>query len=229
MSHTVSLKPLNFSSDDLANTAKILTSLSALFSGAYAAYKNRKPKQDDKKTNLPDILKHPIFTKTNVIKNNISYFDGITNEGRESMFILILETYIEKIEKYIKILYNDYEEGLIKDKYTLRRKIYENSERFMNEFYSFYTSLSYLDSDEILAIRIVLKHYKEWNNDTFEDLLDRVDEICLSDLYPTVFNALVSFFDSVLIMISNIVKEFKYSAKYINGDLNGLKFKGVEL
>lgn len=235
---------INMTSEDLSNVATTMTAMSAILGCLVAAVKSVFKKVDDtvethnEQDSINalealcseiDLKNHHFYTNVSHLKSKALTLDGVTNEGREALFQMILESHIEIFEKYAEMLYNNYAEGLIPSKDHLRSHVHSMYSKFYEEFYNFHKNIPYLDNDEKKAIDIVLKHYNKWNSNRMNGFLSRVDQICSADYYPTIFSSIVAILDTSYLLFVDLTEDLQTSAQYINGELSGLTFKGVEL
>lgn len=202
-------------------------SLAATFITAVTAYWGRKYLKKDGDYEKIKLSSHPIFAKVEFNKNVILAHFKLDNKGKEVVFKEILVKHMDVYKDHASVLCGKLERLevtesnelynasviVLGDIITDLRQFYKEDDRFTNE--------------EKQVLDIVMSKYNHWNYDREREILSRIQEICGSAFYPDVYTKAVTVLDTFLFAMNDTVADANKTLNSINGDLRGLKFRGV--
>lgn len=191
--------------------------------GAYfgsIVYKNRKCKQISLKS-------HPIFARADLNKNIVLTYFVLENKGKEAVFKDILVNHMDIYKKHTFILCDaivDLDDS--NELYTISVDIMN---KIITDLRTFYKNNNAYNPQDIQVLDIVIAKYNNWDYDRELEVITRIQEICGSAFYPDIYTKGVTILDTFLFAMNDTVSAANKTLNSINGDLRGLKFKGVDI
>lgn len=198
-------------------------SLIGIFVSTFGAMVLARKKISKKNTDIA-LKNHHIFSKIEFNKNIINTRFTLENKGKEIVFKSILIAHMDIFKNKIDIFINDINKAEISEYYILSLDCLNEIIFEINNFYK--SSYDFTD-EEKKVLEIVMSKYSFWNKSRDEDFLERVQEICASNVYQDKNVKSFLILDTFMFLINDIVEDCNKTLKLINGDLKGLKFKGV--
>lgn len=169
---------------------------------------------------------HPIFNRLDFNKNIIISGFSLENKGKEKVFKDILLKHMEIYKVNLKTL-----SGQIGNAEISQEQIFNFTLNSLNNIiYSlnnFYKVEDEYTSQEKKVLKIVMDKYSLWNLDREQMFITRMQEICASNVYQNNNLKAYLVLDTFLYMINDTINDASRTLNNINGDLTGLKFKGV--
>ena len=175
------------------------------------------------------LCSHPLFAKAELNKNVILSYFTLENKGKEVVFKEILVNHMDIYQKHLKLLCESLDLNRIKDSNELYSKSVELVGNILTDLRTFYLKDNKFTSEEIKVLSIVMSKYNQWNYDREREIINRIQEVCGSAFYPDLYSKAVTVFDTFLFAMNDTVADANKTLNSINGDLKGLKFKGVQI
>jgi hypothetical protein len=181
------------------------------------------------KEKLPELNKHHVFTRLEVLKNHISVNFSVQNKGKELVFKELLNNNLdiwkENLKELADILDTNCESM---DNVAFQNTILNQFEKGLVSFSSFYQTESYTN-DEQEVLKIVMKKFNKWNYKRVDSFRDTLMIVCTTQFYldkkvksAVIFDMYISFFVDTIYDAENTLGE-------LNGDLRGCIFKGITI
>lgn len=191
--------------------------------GAYFGTKHMKNKSEGR----TKLSSHPLFARVEFSKNVILTHFHLENKGKEVVFREILIQHMDIYKKHALALCSKVDNEEIKDTQELYNSSVEALGNIINDLRHFYKSDDRFTLEERQVLDIVMSKYNHWNYDRENEIMTRINEVCGSAFYPDVYTKTVTVLDSFLFAMNDTVSDANKTLNSINGDLKGLKFKGV--
>lgn len=182
----------------------------------------------------PKLSTHVLFNRLTMYMTQVETTFCIVNKGKEAVFKCLLIAKIkigydsllklaEDIDKKLETDGNISSEGL----YDLfRANLSEN----LKEMELFFLKNSSYTPDEQECLKIVNKKFECWHYPRTQYLGETIYTICCASLfYKDAYSKSVSIFDTYCSIYSDLLNDAQHTLNSLNGDLNGLKFKGYIL
>lgn len=170
---------------------------------------------------------HPLFSKAEFNKSIILTHFKLENKGKEVVFKDILVNHMDIYKKHSLSLCELIDSEDIKSSNELYYKSVEVMTSIITDLSTFYKYDTRFSQEEKQVLDIVMTKYNHWNYDREKEIISRIQEICGSAFYPDVYTKAVTVFDTFLFAMNDTVSDANKTLNNINGDLKGLKFKGV--
>lgn len=192
--------------------------------------KNKKLKAENKlqNTKIHKIKNHMFFTLVISLEGDLYSTFILQNKGKEAIFRFILYQTIKSIKNNFKILASKIDNGEIGDIDELKHlniDAIEKAYRSVRELYN----REDLSQDEKIALKITLDKFVMWNEVRYERLKININNITTSEFYDTPISMEAAILDVLSSALFDIISDAKSAFNTINGDLNGLIFKGVRI
>lgn len=173
-----------------------------------------------------ELSNHHIFNRIDFNKSVIITRFSLENKGKEKVFKHILIKHMDIYKYHIELLLNKLEENECTD-----NDLYNDSLNTLNsiilDLSNFYKNSSEYTTVEKRVLEIVMNKYSLWNLEREQNFLLRVQEICSSNVYQGQKLKSYLLLDTFLYTINDTINDASKTLNQINGDLSGLKFKGV--
>lgn len=178
------------------------------------------------------LKEHYLFSRLSIIRDkNIAINLTLKNKVKEKIFKDILIQQIKCIEK---------EATKLSEKIDANPKSYNNNNLLLSEFnktiediysklYVFYKYSDEYSEEDKRTISIVMDKFYKWNDERYENLIEKNTVIVTSVFYNSSQEKTCAFFDNLLTVLSEQLSNAEITFNSINGDLKGLKFKGEEV
>lgn len=194
----------------------------------YDMYKNRE-ERIDKKTDLAEhkIKNHIFFTMAISYKGDLYSKFILKNKGKETIFRYLLYYSIKIFETNFKIIANKIDNGNINidELKEMNINAIEKSYRCIRELYE----RKDLTEDERISLKIVTDKFITWNQGRYNRLRTNVINVGTSEFYNNPISMEASILDLVNHTLYDMIDDAIISFDTINGDLNGLVFKGMRI
>lgn len=202
-------------------------SLAATFITATAAYWGRKYLKKDGDYKKIKLSSHPIFAKVEFNKNVILAHFKLENKGKEVVFREILIKHMDVYKDHASVLCGKLERLEVTESNELYNSSVIALGNIITDLRQFYKEDDRFTDEEKQVLDIVMSKYNHWNYDREREILSRIQEICGSAFYPDVYTKAVTVLDTFLFAMNDTVADANKTLNSINGDLRGLKFRGV--
>ena len=210
----------------------IITAITTIMSTLISTLYSKKYKNTIDKMNMSN---HVLFDRLNSYKRRVNSDFSLENKGKELIWKDVLINKFQIWEKYLKQLAKEIDECLLTCKLQQRgcELFYSRNMKYfnlaMNEFSNYYKNGNY-SADEQKSLDIVLGKFAEWHENRVTFMEDRIKEISDDSLaYGTCYQKQIATFDAYLFAFSDTFKDAQTTIGHINGDLNGLIFRGVTI
>ena len=224
--------------EDVQVQVEIVKALSAIGTAAIAAlsayigvkYTNNKDKDKDSNSKEEPykikLINHPVFTRIEFNKNMVMTGFEFKNKGKETIFKEILVQHLNIYKETLKDLCEHLDEKEMDTNELLNRSVTAIS-NIMVKLQNFYVNDDSFTAEEKKVLKIVLDKYHTWDMEREQKTLDMISNICGSAFYPTTYAKAVTILDMFLFFINDTIEDANKTLNGLNGDLKGLKFKGV--
>ena len=179
-----------------------------------------------------DLEEHYIFSRLESIKEiNIDLNLNISNKGKEVVFKCILRNQVDCIiEECKKIASNvDNHEGKYMTQGVLQEELLSGLDNIFIQLYSFYLlDFGYTQEDK-KTLDAVMDKYKKLNKERINRIYAGVYVVDSSIFYDSPKQKVSAFYDLLIGLVLDELVNSELTLNSINGDLKGLKFKGVEI
>lgn len=199
----------------------------ATFITALGAFLGSKAFIKRKESDKMKLSSHPIFSKVEFNKNVILSHFRLENKGKEVVFKEILVKHMDVYKDHASVLCGKLENEDIKDANELYNSSVIALGDIITDLRQFYVSDHRFTDEEKKVLDIVMSKYNHWNYDREREILSRIQEVCGSAFYPDVYTKAVTVLDTFLFAMNDTVADANKTLNSINGDLKGLKFRGV--
>lgn len=199
----------------------ILTAIIATLSAYVGLAKRTENKEKIK------IINHPVFTRIEFYKHIVLTSFEYKNKGKEIVFKEILDQHLTIYKIKLEELCKSIDENPSMDTTDLLNKSTQTLSTITESLNNFYKTNAQFTDEEKQVLDIVLDKYHIWDSGRETKLLEMIENICGSAFYPDTYSKAVTIFDIFLFRISDTIEDANKTLNYINGDLKGLKFKGV--
>ncbi|MEG1870830.1 MAG: hypothetical protein RR192_02400 [Peptostreptococcaceae bacterium] len=197
------------------------------FITAVGAYWGTKHFRKNKSSDKIKLSSHPIFAKVEFNKNVILAYFKLENKGKEVVFREILVTHMDVYKSHTMLLCNKLENEEISEPNELYNYSVIALGNIVTDLRQFYKTDNRFTDGEKQVLDIVMSKYNHWNYDREREILSRIQEVCGSAFYPDVYTKAVTVLDAFLFAMNDTVSDANKTLNSINGDLQGLKFRGV--
>lgn len=207
----------------------VVTVIVALITGAgaYVGGNHLIKRGSSNESERMKLSNHPLFARVELNKNVILTHFRLENKGKEVVFKEILIRHMEIYKKHALDLCANVEDGNIADSQELYNKSVETLSSIIKDLSQFYKFDNMFSDEERMVLDIVMSKYNHWNYDREKEIMDRIGEVCGSAFYPDTYTKAVTVLDSFLFAMNDTVSDANKTLNSINGDLKGLKFRGV--
>ncbi|MFL8711092.1 hypothetical protein Q3304_10005 [Clostridioides sp. GD02377] len=198
--------------------------------GAYLGRKKYKIKNKEQyraKNNQLMLYSHPIFKKIELNKNIIKIHFTLENKGKEAVFREILINHMNIFKIHALKLCKKVDSGKIVDTDELYTESVYTLNNIIADLKSFYKDSNCYSQEEVNVLDKVMDKYNHWNSDRQQEIVARIQEICVSAFYTDIYNKSITVFDTLLFVMNDIMFDANKTLNNLNGDLVGLKFRGV--
>ena len=182
-----------------------------------------------KKDKSQKLKYHPVFSKIDFDKDLVKTFE-FKNKGKELVFKEILDKHLdfynEELKDFVDTIDNDANDM---DSNELCNRAKTVISDIRDDIIAFYKNDRNYTDDEKAALKIVLNKYNNWNFDRDKNMMDMIEHVCGSTFYATTYTKAVTILDLFLFSIAETIEDANKTLNSLNGDLKGLKFKGVEI
>ena len=202
----------------------IIEAISALGVALIGTFSIKKYKKNNNKTQK--LKYHPVFQKIEFNKDLVQSFD-FKNKGKELVFKEILNTHLEIYNKMLKEFVEAVDSAEDMDSNELTNRAVAVISDIRDEILTFYENDKSYTEDEREAIKIVIAKYNNWNINRDKNMFEMVSQICGSSFYNTTYGKAVTILDLFSFSIIETIDDANKTLQSLNGDLKGLKFKGV--
>ena len=174
-----------------------------------------------RKKNIKD---HPIFTQFMYWNRYLNNSFTLEDKGRELLFREILNVHIDSFRKKLVMLHENTKNinNIVEFKNKHICILYEIIDSLEKHF----NDSMYSDEDKNL-LNLVIPKFNKWCDQEYTLITERIEEICESDLYTSNLSRNIVILLSYQIMISIIILNTSKTLDKLNGELSGLRFKGV--
>ena len=222
--------------EDVQVQVEIVKALSAIGTALIAAlsayvgvkYNNKKKSNktnDDEETKL-NLINHPVFTRIEFNKNMVMTGFEFKNKGKELVFKEILFQHLNIYKAELEHLCSHLD-GQEMDTNELLNRSTKAICEIMGKLQNFYVDDASFTDEEKEVLKIVLDKYHIWDMEREQKTLEMIENICGSSFYPTTYSKAVTILDMFLFFINDTIDDANKTLNSLNGDLKGLKFKGV--
>lgn len=220
--------------EDVQVQVEIVKALSAIGTALIAAlsayigvkYNNKKKAEKDNEANKLNLINHPVFTRIEFNKNMVMTGFEFKNKGKEVVFKEILVQHLNIYKEELEHLCNHLDEQETDANELLNRSTKAICE-IMSKLQTFYVNNASFTDEEKGVLRIVLDKYHTWDMGREQKTMEMIENICGSSFYPTTYSKAVTILDMFLFFINDTIDDANKTLNGLNGDLKGLKFKGV--
>lgn len=173
------------------------------------------------------LANHPVFTRIEFYKHIVLTSFEYKNKGKEIVFKEILVQHLSIYNNFLEKLCKEIDENDKMDATELLNKgtrALSDITRYLSDFYKDNVNFT---PEEKQVLEIVLDKYQMWDSGRETKIMEMIENVCGSAFYPDTYSKAVTIFDLFLFTISDTIEDANKTLSYINGDLKGLKFKGV--
>lgn len=211
-------------------TIKALSAIATAIIAAVSAYigikYNNKRKNSNEKVYKIKFINHPVFTRIEFNKNMVLTGFEFSNKGKETVFKEILIQHLNIYKEVLKHFCETLDEKTMNTNELFNRSIDAINE-IMNKLQTFYVDNDDFSDEEKKVLTIVLNKYHTWDLNREQKTLEMIQNVCGSQFYPTTYSKSVVILDMFLFFINDTIDDANKTLNSLNGDLKGLKFKGV--
>lgn len=192
-----------------------------------------KKKYENKITDLhTNLTSHYFFGKIEHIKNyNIAICFSLENKGKEAVFKEILNKQMELFSSKLYELVTDITNN--PEKYTQTSALSEKHiftlNDIYNQLYNFYKIDNAYSNKEKDVLDVVMHKYAKWNIDKYTRMEKTISDICNSMFYHSSTEKTAAILDAYIVALLDQLDNAQETLSNLNGDLRGLKFKGITL
>ena len=170
------------------------------------------------------ISDHPIFTQFMYWERYLSKTFKLKDIGKSLLFREILNVHIKSFKNSLITLHDDTKDinNIIEFKNKHICILYQIIDKLEKHFYT----ETYSEEDKKI-LKLIIPKFNEWCGSSYDLVIDRIEEICDSNLYIDNISRNVVILLSYQIMLSLIILNASKTLNELNGELSGLNFKGV--
>ena len=207
----------------------LITGVTTIVSTFISTIYSKKYKMTVKTMNMSH---HVLFDRIHSYERRVNNGFFLDSKGKELIWKDILIHKFKIWEKYLRQLAEETDGCLAScklDKQTCEL-FYERNMRYfnlaMNEFINYYKSNQY-SFDEQKSLKLTISKFVIWHEGRVTFMENRIKEISDDTLaYGTCYQKQIAIFDAYLFAFSDTFRDAQKIISNINGDLNGLVFKG---
>lgn len=182
-----------------------------------------------KKNKTQKLKYHPVFAKIDFNKSLVGTFE-FKNRGKELIFKDILSHHLTIYNKILNSFVKDIDDNIESmDSNELSNRAITAVSDIRYQLNNFYISEEKYTLTEKKALKIVLEKYNNWNFNRDSNMIEMISHVCGSTFYNTTYTKAVTILDLFLFAITETIEDANKTLNSLNGDLKGLKFKGVEI
>lgn len=205
---------------------------------AYFDFKRVKMIQDMKAKEVdmdkPKLSTHILFNRLIMYTAQVENTFSIPNKGKESVFRCLLLEKIKTGRESLTNLAQEIDEKLELQQDIPSTELYEmferNLEKNLSEMHVFFLRDNTYSVEEQECLKIVNKKFESWHYPRTQYLTETIYTICCASLfYKDAYTKAVSIFDTYCSVYSDLLNDAQQTLNSLNGDLNGLIFKGNKL
>lgn len=184
-------------------------------------------KKKSKSNGNVELKFHPFFARAEMLKNHIDHTFVMENKGKEKVFKDIIKSQINAFQEVLLKVATEIDEEKITDSTHLYNKHLEALDEIINLHHSYYKCNPDYTLEEQHVLDIVMKKYDMWHQSKINFLQENIMSVCNSPFYDTQIIKGAVILDLYLSMAIDTINDASRTLNRINGDLKGLKFKGV--
>ena len=169
-----------------------------------------------------------VFAKIDFDKSLVNTFE-FKNRGKEIIFKDILLHHLTIYNDIINKLAKEIDENSDMNSNELANRAISAVSDIRCQLNNFYIADTTYTTSEKKALKIVLEKYNNWNFNRDSNMIEMISHVCGSTFYNTTYTKAVTILDLFLFAITETIEDANKTLNSLNGDLKGLKFKGVEI
>lgn len=171
-----------------------------------------------------DLTQHNIFLRLDILETHISVSFELPNKGKEIVFKHILIKKItfwrDSLMELAKELNNCREDSI-----DLCELVLKHDKEMKSRMQNFYNNADYT-ADEKTVLTIVMEKFYKWHYPRVQYANNSILSICNSPFYTSNVVRSSVIFDMYVGVFIDMLSDAESTLNSINGDLNGLEFRG---
>lgn len=209
----------------------IITGAFGLVTGVATVWlTTRKSKNIDQNDEAQMLLKdHHFFIRLDALCDNVNRTFSLANKGKEAVFKDIITNQLELYKEKLGELATEVDSGCIVDCQHLYNRNLQCFNSILNSLHTYYKNNQGYTVEEQEVLDIVMKKYETWHQDKIDYILENLMMACNSPFYDTIQIRTAVVLDLYLGAAIDTINYAEKTLNHINGDLKGLRFKGVQI
>jgi hypothetical protein len=195
---------------------------------------DKKTKELDKSTQKSEdvhisLADHPFFERMKILRTHIQYSFELQNKGKQEVFkdILIAKFNIV-IEEYWKMVEEIEARKETLTELELYNLLIDHIREGLKAHEVYYRTSDYTIQEQ-KCLELVMKKFNKWHAPRIESVFQSIQNVCNSKFYSGSITKASVALDVLLGAFVDIINDAELTLNELNGDLKGLKFKGIQM
>lgn len=211
---------------DVNITVAIITGVFGIVTPVTLWYLNSRRKEKATPA-MPKLVDHHVFMRIEMLKNHIDVNFTLPNKGKELLFKDLLLSNLSVWQANLKELAETLDQSCdAMDAMTFQNTILHYFSKGLSEFGDYYKSQGYT-YDERVGLDLVMAKFNKWNYPRINSFRDTLMIVCNSQFYLDHRVKSAVIMDMYISLFVDTISDAESTIGEINGDLKGMKFRGV--